>query len=378
MQKQFGLPLPERRIGLAAHDFCQAFSGAEVYLTRSERVDGTPQVPSRWLVRLETMLEGTGNKGAGNKNALEQSPELSWVAWVGALSASNERPNPSAWEPKPKPPAIMRPRKLSVTEIETLIRDPYAIYAKHILDLNPLDDLDADPGAAERGTIVHDALERFVSENMSALPDSALKNLLEIGEKSFLENISAPTVHAFWWPRFERIANWFIENEKIRRAGGRLPRVVEQRGEISIGGMDNEFILSARVDRIDSDANNDGLIIIDYKTGIVPTAPMVESGLSPQLSLQAAMAKQGAFKGIKANANIAGLLYLQLSGGLEAGKEKLLKLDAEEVAIEAIEGLTKLLHRFEFDKTPYLSRPRTMWKSRFGNYDHLARVKEWA
>ncbi len=376
MQKQFGLPLPERRIGLSAHDFCQAFSGPEVYLTRSERVDGTPQVPSRWLVRLETMLEG-----AGNSNALEQSPEFSWDSWVAELSATNEKSSnlgPAKWEPKPKPPAAMRPRKLSVTEIETLIRDPYAIYAKHILHLNPLDDLDADPGAAQRGTIVHDALERFVSENMKSLPDDALKNLLEIGEKSFRENISAPTVHAFWWPRFQRIANWFVENEKNWRTNGQIPRVVEQRGEISIGGMDAEFILSARVDRIDIDTNKDGLIIIDYKTGVVPTAPMVESGLSPQLSLQAAMAKQGVFKGLQANANIAGLVYLQLSGGLEAGKEKLLKLDAEEVAADAMTGLTKLLHRFENEKTPYLSRPRTMWKSKFGDYDHLARVKEWA
>ncbi|MCK4940119.1 MAG: PD-(D/E)XK nuclease family protein, partial [Rhodospirillaceae bacterium] len=371
MQKQFGLPLPERRIGLSAHDFCQAFSGNEVYLTRSERVDGTPQVPSRWLVRLETMLEGTGNS-----SALEQNPELSWGAWVGALSASDEKPNPSVWEPKPKPPASMRPKKLSVTEVETLIRDPYAIYAKHILRLGPLDDLDADPGAAERGTIVHHALERFVFENMKSLPSNPLQSLLGIGEKSFQQNISAPTVHAFWWPRFERIAKWFVENEKTWRGRGQVPCAVEQRGEISIGGMDAEFILRARVDRIDNDAG-DGLIIIDYKTGTPPTAPMVESGLSPQLSLQGAMAKQGAFKDIKAGGNISGLLYLQLSGGIEAGKEKLLKLDAEEVAIDAMEGLTKLLHRFENEKTPYLSRPRTMWKNKFGNYDHLARVKEW-
>ena len=371
MQKQFGLPLPERRIGLSAHDFCQAFSGNEVYLTRSERVDGTPQVPSRWLVRLETMLEGTGNS-----SALEQNPELSWGAWVGALSASDEKPNPSVWEPKPKPPASMRPKKLSVTEVETLIRDPYAIYAKHILRLGPLDDLDADPGAAERGTIVHHALERFVFENMKSLPSNPLQSLLGIGEKSFQQNISAPTVHAFWWPRFERIAKWFVENEKTWRGRGQVPCAVEQRGEISIGGMDAEFILRARVDRIDNDAG-DGLIIIDYKTGTPPTAPMVESGLSPQLSLQGAMAKQGAFKDIKAGGNISGLLYLQLSGGIEAGKEKLLKLDAEEVAIDAMEGLTKLLHRFENEKTPYLSRPRTMWKSRFGDFDHLARVKEW-
>lgn len=372
MQKQFGLPLPERRIGLSAHDFCQAFSGPEVYLTRSERVDGTPQVPSRWLVRLETMLAGSGLK-----KALAPAPGFDWVWWATELVSTNALPDPAMWEPKPRPEASLRPTKLSVTEIETLIRDPYAIYAKHILGLHPLDDIDADPGAAVRGTIVHDALERFVDENMKDIPADGLERLLQIGEISFRQQLSAPTVHAFWWPRFERVANWFIEHEKTRRASGQMPAAIEQRGQISIDGLSGEFILSARADRIDSDATG-GLIIIDYKTGVLPTAPMVESGLSPQLALEAVMAKKGAFKDIKKGKNISGLLYLQLSGGLEAGVEKLLKLEPEEVAASALAGLTKLIHKYENEKTPYLSRPRPMWLSRFASYDHLARVKEWA
>ncbi|MDH3335843.1 MAG: double-strand break repair protein AddB, partial [Rhodospirillaceae bacterium] len=372
MQKQFGLPLPERRIGLAAHDFCQAFAGPEVFITRSERVDGTPQVPSRWLVRLETMLEGAGLMGA-----LEPDSGHSWAEWVGELSKTEKQQDPAKWEPKPRPDAKLRPKKLSVTEIETLIRDPYAIYARHILKLNPLDDIDADPGAADRGIIVHDALERFIAENMKSLPDNALARLLEIGDMSFKENLSAPTVHAFWWPRFERIAHWFLEREQKARANGQMPSAIEQRGQIKIDGLSGEFILSARVDRIDADKTG-GLIIIDYKTGTPPTTPQVEAGFSPQLPLEAAMAKMGAFADVKKGAAISGLLYLQLSGGREAGTEKPIKLDSEQAASDALGGLSKLLQRFENEKTPYLSRPRPMWENRFSDYDHLARVKEWS
>ena len=372
MQKKFGLPLPERRIGLSAHDFCQAFCGPKVFITRSERVDGTPQVPSRMLVRLETMLEGAGMAGA-----LNPSPEYSWGAWVGDLAKTENPQNPAQWEPKPRPDVALRPKKLSVTEIETLIRDPYAIYARHILRLNPLDDIDADPGAAERGIIVHDVLERFIAENMKTLPADALTRLLKIGDMSFRENLSAPTVHAFWWPRFERIAKWFLQREQTSRANGQMPGAIEQRGQITIDGLNSEFILSARVDRIDVDGSG-GLIIIDYKTGTPPSGPQVEAGFSPQLPLEAAMAKQGAFSDVKKGSAISGLLYLQLSGGREAGVEKLLKLDGEQAAEDAIRGLSKLLHRFENEKTPYLSRPRPMWENRFSDYDHLARVKEWA
>jgi ATP-dependent helicase/nuclease subunit B len=51
-----------------------------------------------------------------------------------------------------RPPVESRPRSLSVTEIETWLRDPYAIYAKHVLGLRPLDPLDAPIGPLERGT----------------------------------------------------------------------------------------------------------------------------------------------------------------------------------------------------------------------------------
>ncbi|MBF0252092.1 MAG: PD-(D/E)XK nuclease family protein, partial [Alphaproteobacteria bacterium] len=137
------------------------------------------------------------------------------------------------------------------------------------------------------------------------------------------------------------------------------------------------FTLVGKADRMDRDATG-GLVVVDYKTGAPPTTPQVETGLAPQLALEAAMAKRGAFPGVAAGAPLAGLLYVQLSGGRTPGQEKPVKLDAEEAASNAYEGLAKLIHKFADEKTPYLSRPRPMFESRFGDYDHLARVQEWS
>lgn len=367
MMKDFGLPLPERRIGLSAHDFAQAFAAPEIFLTRSERDAGSPQVPSRWLVRLATMLGDAAQKLTAHEP---------WLDWAAALSESTEA-GPTIAAPRPTPPLAARPTRMSVTQVETWIRDPYSIYAKRILGLQPLDDLEAEPGAADRGIVIHTALERFIQRHQDSLPDDPLSALLQIGHDVFDEFVPSPSVRAFWWPRFQRIAAWFIDFETARRAAGLKPIAVEADGSMIIDGFENPFTLTCQADRIDADALG-ALHIIDYKTGQPPSTKQVDSGLTPQLPLEAAIAKAGGFADIKGNADIASLLYLRLSGGRVAGEDKPIKLDAEEATQNAYEGLVKLVHTFEDETTPYLSRPRPMFESRFGDYDHLARVKEWS
>jgi len=372
MMRQFGLPMPERRIGLSAHDFAQAFAAPEIYLTRSVRNGGSPQVPSRWLVRLQTLL--------GESNALREVGEESWLHWAEALTrptANDRHDSGPLAKPRPTPPVSARPTRMSVTQIETWIRDPYAIYARRILGLQPLDDIEADPGAADRGIVVHTALERFIERHMESLPDNAEAELIEIGSQVFDEYIASPSVRAFWWPRFKRIASWFIDFESQRRLSGAQPALIEADGRLEIEGLYGPFTLTCQADRIDRDLSG-GLTIIDYKTGQPPTTPQVDSGLTPQLPLEAAIAKGGGFKGLSGNATIAGLLYLRLSGGRVAGEQKPIKLDGEEATQDAYEGLVKLIDKYADEKTPYLSRPRPMFQSRFGDYDHLARVKEWS
>ncbi len=366
MLKVFGLASPERRIGLAAHDFAQAFCAPNVVLTRATRVEGTPTVPSRWLLRLQTLL-----RGFGQENTLK--PDLEWLHWVSRLDAFKK---PAAIPPPaPKPPVAARPRQLSVSRVETWIRDPYAIYAEHILSLRPLDPLDADPGAAERGSVIHKALERFITAHPGELPADPLGEMIAIGRKVFEEHLDRPGVRAFWWPKFQRIARWFIDFERDRRATGHMTAATEVKGRFTLAGPAGDFTLSARADRIDR-LSGGGLAIIDYKTGQTPTAPQVECGLAPQLPLEAAIAGAGGFEGLDGE-KIDQLIYLRLSGGRPAGEIKVLKLDVAEVTDKAIAGLRKRIAAFDDPEMPYRSRPVPMFESQYGDYDHLARVKEW-
>lgn len=365
MMHAFGLPLPERRVGLSAHDFVQAVCAPTVYLTRSERAEGSPQVPSRWLTRLDTLL------GEQHRPA----PDVTWPAWAESLTRADGPARP--WDaPEPRPPLAARPDRLSVTAIEKLIRDPYSIYAQRILRLDPLDDIDADASAADKGTVVHEALERFVRETLDAWPDDALDKLVAIGDIVFREEIASPGVRAFWWPRFLRIARWFVGFDAERRARGLRPALIEGKGETDIPGLRTTFTLTAKADRLDLDPAG-GLAILDYKTGQPPSLKQVETGLAPQLPLEGLIAGRGGFEGLGDIAGVAEMLYVHLSGGRVPGKAVPIKLDGDEAVQHALEGLTKLVHKYEDENTPYLSRPRVQFESRYGDYDHLARVKEW-
>lgn len=366
MLKKFGLPGPERHIGQTAHDFAQAFAAPHVVLTQSVRVDGTPTVASRWLLRLDSLLE---------KNGIENgftSPEP-WLAWAQALDKPDQSRPVS--EPRPTPPLNARPRKLSVTQVEHWIRDPYTIYARHILDLKPLPPIDDEPGAADRGIIIHDVLHEFLERYRDTLPAGADKRLLEIGRDVFNQSQVPPGVDAFWWPRFERIAAWFIGYEKDRREAGFHNLAGEIKGRMVLDGPAGPFTLTARADRIDHRADI-GLSIMDYKTGTPPSAPQVNAGFSPQLPLEAAIAQSGGFEKLNAGV-VAQLVYLSLSGGQKPGEEKELKLDVAETINDALKGLGDMIAQYDDPDMPYLSQPRPMLLKYPGDYDHLARILEW-
>ncbi|MFN4281685.1 MAG: double-strand break repair protein AddB [Alphaproteobacteria bacterium] len=366
MREAFGLPAPERRIGLAAHDVAQAFAAPEVVLTRAQRVDGTPTVPARWLQRLDNLLLGL-------KAEKKLAKGGQWLAWQQALDAPEAPPTPIQ-RPAPTPPVAARPRRLSVTEVETWMRDPYGIYAKHVLGLRALDPLDADPGAADRGSFIHAALDAFVkSWRADETPAVAYARLLDLGRVAFASALDRPGVWAFWWPRFERIARWFADNETLRRREA-TPLAVEGWGEMLLAGPAGPFKLVAKADRIDS-LGDGRLVVVDYKTGGAPKAEELTFGFAPQLPLEAMMAARGAFKGVPA-AEVARVEFWRLTGGQPPAK--IAPHDAALFAEESYRGLTGLIAAFDDPATPYLARPRAAHAPRFSDYEHLARVKEWA
>ena len=382
LRKRLGLDLPERRIGLAAHDFVQAIGMGNTVLTRAKKQNGVETVASRFLQRLAAIAP---------KDAWESAKARGDGLVAIARALENRITLPRVSRPAPTPPAAVRPDRLSVTDIETLIRDPYSIYARDVLGLSPLEEVAADPGAAERGTIIHEAFDAFARTVPQALPADALEKLLAAGKEAFARIADYPELRALWWPRFVRAAEWLVgEEEELRKD---IDRVFgEENGSLKFDMGGREFTLTTRADRID--LRNDGSIaVIDYKTGTPPSLAQAMSGLAPQMPLEAAIAKSGGFKALKA-ASIAEIIILNLAGGHPPGK--VVRIDpakakggardsagnpimtCDELADAARSNLEVLIRVFAKAETPYLSVPRPKWRGRFGKYDHLARIKEWS
>ncbi len=367
MAAKLGLAAPERRIGLAAHDFAQAACGGEVILTRAAKVDGTPTVPSRWLLRLEQVLTAAGL-------ALAQQPAEELRAWQEQLDAVPGPPQP-VQPPECRPPLAARPRQMSVTQVETWIRDPYGVYARRILGLPALDPIAADPSAADYGNAVHKALETFARKYPAEIPGDAEAALLAMGREAFGEMLNRPGVRAFWWPRFQRIAGWFLAQEGERRPDI-LPLATEAEGSLILPGPAGNFELTAIADRIDR-LSDGSLGIIDYKTGVAPRESELQRGEAPQLPLEAAIAQAGGFAHVPGGA-VSTLSYWRVSGGRQAGEIRDIKADGGELAEQARQGLINLIAEFDDQNTAYRSRPRPAIAPRFSDYDHLARIKEWS
>ena len=372
MREDFHLPAPERRVGLAAHDFVQGASAPEVFLTRAVRVEGTPTVPARWLLRLEHFLARAEDPAA-------LGAAKPWLRWLSELDKPHATPRPK--RPAPCPPLAARPRRLSVTDIETWMRDPYALYARRILNLSSLDPIDAQKDAADRGTFIHRALENFLKVYPETLPDeeTAYQRLLECGRQAFGAALEQPAVRVFWWPRFERIARWFVQEEAKRRESVR-PLVTEARGQITLETTGKPFVLVGRADRIDRRLDDGSLVFSDYKTGAPPSTVEVAEGFAPQLPLEAVIAARGGFEGVPALPTTE-LLYWRLSGGDPPAEitPAVKKGEAAAPVIDsALAGLLDLIAAFDDPNTPYLPSPRADRAPRFSDYDHLARVQEWA
>jgi len=365
MRQKAGLLLPERRIGLAAHDFQQAIAGKDVWLTRSAKSDDAETVPSRWINRLTNLLGGLETQGGPDALDAMRARGNAWLS----MAAEMERPEKSdkATRPSPKPPVEARPKRLSVTAIRTLIRDPYAIYALDILGLSPLDPLVQKPDAPRRGTLIHAILEAFVEGRVNETPEQAKARLLAETDSILAEKAPWPTARAIWRSKVERVADWFIERDTLR-AQSMTPVDFESDGVLQIPELD--FKLTAKADRIDRD-DQGRLHIFDYKTGSPPTKKM-QAAFDKQLLLEVAMAEMGGFAKVGAGA-VAEAKYI----GLNANPSEVAAPIDEISASETLDGLKELLERYFDPNTGYSSRRAMQKEGESGRYDQLARFGEW-
>jgi ATP-dependent helicase/nuclease subunit B len=363
-----GLPPQERRIGQAAHDFeILAASAPRVILTRAKKENGSLAQPSRWVSRIKALAAG-----AGRLDALE--PDQPWLTWAKAYHLSGAAVPVDS--PAPKPPVAARPRRLSVTAIETWFANPYAIYARHILGLEPLRRLDETSDARDKGILYHAALHGFFQAYPGALPENAagalVRELDEAAEALGFNLQNAP----FWRPRFTRFATWFAETEGERRAGVQVLKS-EAGGKLAVNAPAGRFEITARADRIDQ-LGDGSLRIYDFKTS-ANTAKVSAARGAPQLALEGLLAREGAFAGIPAGSP-AELLYIVATGGDPPGEIVTLKVPSAEAIESAYRGTLAQIARFDNEATAYGYETRAIFreKSEHDPYAHLARVREWA
>ncbi len=362
MRDLFGLPHPERDIGLAAHDFEQGFGNARVYLTSSGRIGGSPTTPSRWLLRLKTVLDAA-------QVSLKADPNFDPLQLAQTLDEAGKMQ--AHGKPKFAPPLAARPIRFSVTEIEKLIRNPYAIYAKRILMLEPLEDFGKDQDAALLGSVFHDALALW---NTSEAQN--LDTLLAAGQEVFTAYAITKDTKRFWWPRFLRTAGWIVEQEKVF-AKTTIKNFAEINGSHKFKINDTEFELRARADRIDV-LNDNSVRIIDYKTGTPPSPKQVETFLAPQLTLEAALIINNGFKGIQPSI-VSEILYLHLGGGKKGLNVCAItpKDSLDDLAKEHFGHLQSLLKEYLDPTLEYLPRVRVKTEAEEAEFDHLSRYLEW-
>ena len=363
MRREFGLPAPEARIGRVAADFMMsALSAPDVVLSHARKRGGSPSVQARWLTRLQIFLHGQGLR-------IEASPATGWAERLDMPEVVLPCPRPA-----PAPPVLLRPRRLTVTDVWDLKADPYAWYAKRVLRLRPLDPLDAEADGAAFGSVVHDAVAAWTRRCAGAYGDRALEWFGEAVEEAIRRHSPRPGLAAFWRPRLRRIGEFLLATERVR------PEVRERHPDQS-GQIDLPcgVRLEGRADRLDILADG-GLAILDFKTGAPPAQIAIQDGRAPQLPLEAAMALKGGFPDI-APATVSALEHWKLSGTIEEGERLVFKprgdVTVTEVAEAAWRQVDVLAREFLLGDRPFLARPHPGRSPRNTDYEHLSRQREW-
>ena len=383
MRKELGLSLPEKRFGLQAHDFAELACHPKVILTRSERSESGPTVASRWLWRLKTLAKGALGERADAALA-PPNPYLEWARALDAVEAKDVTPveppefSPPEYARWPKP----KGRELAVTRLTTLVRDPYAHYARYILGLRSLDPLDAPIGPRELGNIVHDSLEDFAKEYGNKIDGTSQARLVEMFEEKLRLLGIVPAQIRAEQGRLNTMAQKFCDWCQVSFKEGWDPVGLEITGELIIKSEDNPFRFIAKSDRIDQ--RGTGYRIVDYKTGAPPSDNVVKAGFDLQLPLQAAMIEAGGFKDIKAetaSGEVEDMLYLSLRGHTQdTPQHSIVKKDytVERFVDQATETLEKLVAYFDAPDAVYHAQPRIQFSNDYGDYDQLSRRAEWA
>jgi ATP-dependent helicase/nuclease subunit B len=358
MRREAGLLLPERRIGLSAHDYQQAVAARRVVLTRAKRGEDAETVPSRWLNRLVNLVAGLPGRRGPEALAEMRGRGEHWLRLTQAFDAAPKLE--AALRPSPRPPVTARPRKLSVTEIKTLVRDPFAIYARHVLKLKPLDPLRPEADPRLRGVVLHEILEQFLRQG-----GGGREALMDVAGRILAARVAWPLARTIWLSRIAKAADAFLA---FSASTGGEPVLLEEKGALALSGLD--FTLTGKPDRIDR-LKDGRLLLIDYKTGDPPSEKQ-QRQFDKQLLLLAAMVESGGFRGLDAG-EVARVVYVGVRAELKTSEITLEPGTVAEIRAE----FGKLMAAYARPSQGYTARRAMEKTTDTSDYDHLSRFGEW-
>lgn len=369
MRSDFGLTPLDVQTGLSAHDFVQLASKKNIILTRSNNDDSGPATPSRWWKKLENILHAAGID-------LETIKDRQITSYAGMIDKPDDIT--PAQRSAPQPPVNLRPKRLSVTQIEKWSKNPYSIFAQYILNLKPLDDIEKEIDAAENGTILHRIFEIYIEKYPNHIPENSLDKCMEILASIDLPNKKDTTENPFWMQKIKNQITAFIDNEKQWRHIYKARTLgKEAKGVLSIAK--HQFQLSGIADRIDM-INDGEIAIIDYKSGGQFSVKKLEQGEYPQLPLLAMMSEEGCFNKIAANTP-AYLGYWVFPATQDSIKQTALNNEKHDIRtlIDSTQShLDDLLNLFSKNGAKYYATPHNAYALRYNDYSDLERQKEWA
>ena len=357
LYSSIGLSNHNASIGQSAGDFLLLMQHNQILLTRSSNTANSPQVASRWMSKMEVWAHRMG--------IFDQIKPTTHYLKTWAKKLNEPQIFTKYIAPTPRPPIALRPTKLSVTQIEKLMRDPYSIYASKILKLKPLEPLDKKPNQLEFGNFIHQVLDQFNKQSDSLDPEKYLEALTEIGDGALNSMITNPIIQKIWRPRFYKIASWFAEYEKNIRQTNAI--ATEENFSIT---LNDSFSLVAKVDRIETNLKDNTIRILDFKTGGIPTQEDIRTGFSPQLPLEAFIISETDKLG-----QVSELIYIQLATGKKIGHITEIKCDTS-IIEAAKKGTTMLIEKYSDINTPYLICPYLSKAPIYNEFKHLERVDE--
>lgn len=262
VRAQLGLPTREEKMRIELADIAALMlAGGEMLVTWQRMVNGEEHLISPWFDLLQTV-----HQLAYGHDLLDEL--LADVAARSAILPEAPAPAAPATQPTPKLPGARVPATVSASGYNSLLACPYQYYARHVLKLNDLDEVQVEMEKRDFGELVHRILLDFHRKHpvLTGSDRTALeKSLHDISANVFRPMLKLNYLSHAWALRWDKLVPDYVAWQLEREGDGWRWQGGEVTKRIELPLPDGQSLtLRGTLDRIDESAA--GMAVLDYKT----------------------------------------------------------------------------------------------------------------